>query len=347
MAVEDGAGLRQARAARAALRRASRRPRAPARRSAGDRRRRVLQLGRRGRERAVLGDGAQDAEAADCSSMKRSLRQGVNNRSRAWPGGPPRCRAMRLHAIPHSTNVDRVAARPRPQGRRPVEGASCTTRPTARALARALGPGPRAGAGDRRRARCSPTRCRSSRGSTRRGRSRRCTRPIRSRAARSRAFIDVLQLRLEGRRPTRSRPSWAGRARPGRARRWAAQLRGLAARLRRRCSCGRDFLFGDAPGAADVCAYPFLSYATSTGPRTTTTFPRRPDRASAPGAALPNLPDGSTDGRPVHRLRRPPSVRIEPLGGLQARGSMAIPSYSHVHLLPEHDPARTSAGRFD
>ncbi|WP_187369021.1 glutathione S-transferase family protein [Baekduia soli] len=29
---------------------------------------------------------------------------------------------------------------------------------------------------------------------------------------------------------------------------------------------GRDFLFGDAPGAADVCAHPFLRYATSSDP---------------------------------------------------------------------------------
>jgi glutathione S-transferase len=46
---------------------------------------------------------------------------------------------------------------------------------------------------------------------------------------------------------------------------WAAQLRawrhGFEALLH-----GRDFLFGDAPGAADVCAYPFLKFATSTDP---------------------------------------------------------------------------------
>ena len=46
---------------------------------------------------------------------------------------------------------------------------------------------------------------------------------------------------------------------------WAAQLRGwqhgLAALLH-----GRPYLFGDAPGAADVCAHPFLRFATSSDP---------------------------------------------------------------------------------
>jgi maleylpyruvate isomerase len=46
---------------------------------------------------------------------------------------------------------------------------------------------------------------------------------------------------------------------------WAAQLRGwqhgFDALLH-----GRPYLFGDAPGAADVCAYPFLKFATSTDP---------------------------------------------------------------------------------
>jgi maleylacetoacetate isomerase len=46
---------------------------------------------------------------------------------------------------------------------------------------------------------------------------------------------------------------------------WGEQLRawrhGFEALL-----AGRDFLFGDTPGAADVCAYPFLKYATSGDP---------------------------------------------------------------------------------
>jgi glutathione S-transferase len=46
---------------------------------------------------------------------------------------------------------------------------------------------------------------------------------------------------------------------------WAAQLRGwqhgFDALLH-----GRPYLFGDAPGAADVCAYPFLRFATSSDP---------------------------------------------------------------------------------
>jgi maleylpyruvate isomerase len=58
----------------------------------------------------------------------------------------------------------------------------------------------------------------------------------------------------------------AGEA-PDRARiaAWAAQLRGwqhgFDALLH-----GRPYLFGDAPGAADVCAYPFLRFATSSDP---------------------------------------------------------------------------------
>jgi maleylacetoacetate isomerase len=46
---------------------------------------------------------------------------------------------------------------------------------------------------------------------------------------------------------------------------WGEQLRawrhGFEALL-----AGRDFLFGDTPGAADVCAYPFLKYATPGDP---------------------------------------------------------------------------------
>jgi glutathione S-transferase len=46
---------------------------------------------------------------------------------------------------------------------------------------------------------------------------------------------------------------------------WGAQLRawqhGFDALL-----AARPFLFGDAPGAADVCAYPFLRFATSADP---------------------------------------------------------------------------------
>ena len=46
---------------------------------------------------------------------------------------------------------------------------------------------------------------------------------------------------------------------------WAAQLHGwqhgFDALLH-----GRPYLFGDAPGAADVCAYPFLRFATSSDP---------------------------------------------------------------------------------
>jgi glutathione S-transferase len=53
---------------------------------------------------------------------------------------------------------------------------------------------------------------------------------------------------------------------------------------------GRDFLFGGAPGAADLCAYPFLKYATSTDPDDDDLFHGVLIEHLAPGAALPNLP---------------------------------------------------------
>lgn len=52
---------------------------------------------------------------------------------------------------------------------------------------------------------------------------------------------------------------------PARVAAWAEQLRawrhGFEAML-----AGRDFLLGERPGAADVCAYPFLKYAVSADP---------------------------------------------------------------------------------
>jgi glutathione S-transferase len=46
---------------------------------------------------------------------------------------------------------------------------------------------------------------------------------------------------------------------------WAAQLRGWQHGFDGLLH-GRDHLFGDAPGAADICAYPFLRFATSADP---------------------------------------------------------------------------------
>ena len=46
---------------------------------------------------------------------------------------------------------------------------------------------------------------------------------------------------------------------------WAAQMRGWQHGFDALLS-GRAYLFGDAPGAADVCAYPFLRFATSADP---------------------------------------------------------------------------------
>jgi glutathione S-transferase len=46
---------------------------------------------------------------------------------------------------------------------------------------------------------------------------------------------------------------------------WAAQLRGWQHGFEALLT-GRPYLFGDTPGAADVCAYPFLRFATSDDP---------------------------------------------------------------------------------
>jgi glutathione S-transferase len=46
---------------------------------------------------------------------------------------------------------------------------------------------------------------------------------------------------------------------------WAAQLRGWQHGFEALLT-GRDFLLGDTPGAADVCAYPFLRFTTSSDP---------------------------------------------------------------------------------
>jgi glutathione S-transferase len=53
---------------------------------------------------------------------------------------------------------------------------------------------------------------------------------------------------------------------------------------------GRDFFFGDAPGAADLCAYPFLKYATSGDPDDDDLFHGVLIEHLAPGAALSHLP---------------------------------------------------------
>jgi glutathione S-transferase len=51
----------------------------------------------------------------------------------------------------------------------------------------------------------------------------------------------------------------------GRIAAWAAQLQGWQHGFEALLA-GRPFLFGDAPGAADVCAFPFLRFTTTSGP---------------------------------------------------------------------------------
>ena len=46
---------------------------------------------------------------------------------------------------------------------------------------------------------------------------------------------------------------------------WAAQLRGWQHGFDALLT-GRPYLFGDAPGAADICAYPFLRFTTTSDP---------------------------------------------------------------------------------
>jgi glutathione S-transferase len=68
-----------------------------------------------------------------------------------------------------------------------------------------------------------------------------------------------------------------------------AQLRGFTGAFDGLLA-GRDFLFGDTPGAADICAYPFLKYATSSDPADDDLFHGVLIEHLAPGAELPNLP---------------------------------------------------------
>jgi glutathione S-transferase len=57
----------------------------------------------------------------------------------------------------------------------------------------------------------------------------------------------------------------AGNPDPTRIAAWAAQLRGWQHGFDALLT-DRSYLFGDAPGAADICAYPFLRFATSSDP---------------------------------------------------------------------------------
>jgi glutathione S-transferase len=54
---------------------------------------------------------------------------------------------------------------------------------------------------------------------------------------------------------------------------WAARLRASRHELEALLT-GRDFLFGDAPGAADLCAFPFLRYAVHLDPEDDEAFHR-------------------------------------------------------------------------
>jgi len=69
---------------------------------------------------------------------------------------------------------------------------------------------------------------------------------------------------------------------------WAEQLRawrhGFEALL-----AGRDFLFGDRPGAADVCAYPFLKFSVSSDPEDDDLFHGVLIEHLALGGAFPRL----------------------------------------------------------
>ena len=77
---------------------------------------------------------------------------------------------------------------------------------------------------------------------------------------RGRRLHRVVQPRLEGRRPTRWPPSWrAPSPTQQRLHDLSDELRGWL-HLFEDLLDGRDWLMGEAFGAADICAFPFLKY---------------------------------------------------------------------------------------
>ena len=60
---------------------------------------------------------------------------------------------------------------------------------------------------------------------------------------------------------------------------------------------GRDFLFGDTVGAADVCAYPFLKFASSADPDDDDLLPGQTDVAAPRPVTVRPRPPPTPRGR--------------------------------------------------
>jgi glutathione S-transferase len=188
----------------------------------------------------------------------------VNNNSRAEWSGSAECRAMRIHAIPHSTNVQRVALA---LGLKGV----------------AVDEWVRHDPGDRSAIRAVSGQDLVPVVETDDGRVLTDSMPIvawidetwpdgaplypADAAARREVEAFIAFFNFVWKVPPNAIDAHrrAGRPDDERVAAWAAQLRGWQHGFEALLH-GRDFLFGDAPGAADICAYPFLRFTTSSDP---------------------------------------------------------------------------------
>ena len=113
----------------------------------------------------------------------------------------------------------------------------------------------------------------------------------------------------------------------------------------RRCSSGRDWLMGEAFGAADVCAFPFLKYGVlDLRPDDTRPLPPGARRAPADLAApSPRSRPGCTASTPSRALEL---ILRAHLGRVEKACRYCLGERtSQVHLLPEADERPAQAGR--
>ncbi len=197
------------------------------------------------------------------------------------------------------------------------------------------------------RTRSSSTRCGSSPGSRPAGPTRRCGPPTPRAGPRSTSSSSGSTASGRPRR-TRSTPSSAARE-PDRAKidAWAEEMRGWLHWFEALLE-GRDHLMGDAFGAADVAAFPFLKYGV---------LPRSGRRR-----AVPPGPHGAPADRgrvPARRGLDPPRrfppasvITLIPLRKMtkllwaleEAGRHLPCERTSQVHLLPEADDRPAASG---